>query len=305
DIPLIAAAASNMLYTRPDGEILPVDKRAAAAYHQIAPDYLKTFGIPIVAGREFDEHDIAGNQNVMLISQAGARKVFGNENPIGKTLLLSSAGTPVEIIGVVGDVRTRSIAKPDEVEFYRPWAQENFQFAVIAVRSTLREDAVTKLVQSALNTVDPGLAIAIPQSMDRIVAQALGQARLMMWLLGIFAGAALLLATVGIYGAVAYTVEQRTGEIGVHMALGAQTLDVLRLVVNQGMRPVIFGLVVGLAAVLALGRLIASQLYQTSASNPIVLTATMAILGFAALLACLIPARRATLVDPIQALRLE
>ena len=110
DIPLIAAAGSNMLYTRPDGEILPVDKRAAAAGHDIAPDYLKTFGIPILAGRDFDEHDVADHQNVMLISQAGARKVFGNENPIGKTLLVSSASTPVEIIGVVGDVRSRLIA---------------------------------------------------------------------------------------------------------------------------------------------------------------------------------------------------
>src|SRR5204863_1489472 len=141
--------------------------------------------------------------------------------------------------------------------------------------------------------------------MEKIVAQALGQAQLMMWLLGIFAGAALLLATVGIYGAVAYTVEQRTGEIGVRMALGAQTIDVLRLIVNQGMRPVIFGLVVGLAAALALGRLLISQLYQISAHNPLVLIATIAILGAAALVACLIPARRATLVDPIQALRTE
>src|SRR5438067_4028508 len=149
------------------------------------------------------------------------------------------------------------------------------------------------------------MAIAIPQSMENIVAQALGQARLMTWLLGIFAGAALLLATVGIYGAVAYTVEQRTGEIGVRMALGAQTIDVLRLVVKQGMRPVIFGLVVGLAAALALGRLIASQLYQTSAHNPLLLAATMSILGLAALLACLLPARRAALVDPIHALRIE
>jgi predicted permease len=305
DIPLIAAAGSNMLYTRPDGEILPVDKRAAAAGHDIAPDYLKTFGIPILAGRDFDEHDVADHQNVMLISQAGARKVFGNENPIGKTLLVSSASTPVEIVGVVGDVRSRLIAKSNDVEIYRPWAQENFPFAVIAVRSNLREDKATKVVQSSLNTVDAGLAIAIPQSMDKIVAQALGQARLMTWLLGIFAGTALLLATVGIYGAVAYTVEQRTGEIGVRMALGAQTKDILRLIVSQGMRPVVLGLVTGLAAALALGRLITSQLYQTSANNPLLLAVTMSILGLAALFACVFPARRAAMLDPVQALRTE
>jgi ABC-type antimicrobial peptide transport system permease subunit len=169
----------------------------------------------------------------------------------------------------------------------------------------LKTDAVTKLVQATLNTIDPTLAIAQPQSMDTVVAQALGQARLMMWLLGIFAGVALLLATVGIYGAVAYTVEQRTGEIGVRMALGAQTMDILRLVVNQGMRPVIFGLVVGLAAAIALGRLLTSQLYQISAHNPLVLSATVAILGLAALLACLFPARRASLVNPVEALRAE
>src|SRR5206468_2451959 len=153
-------------------------------------------------------------------------KIFGNENPIGKTLLVSSASTPVEIIGVVGDVRSRLIAKSNDVEIYRPWAQENFPFAVIAVRSNLREDAATKVVQSSLNTVDAGLAIAIPQSMDKIVAQALG-------------------------------------------------------------------------------RLITSQLYQTSANNPLLLAATMSILGFAALFACVFPARRAAMLDPVQALRTE
>src|SRR5204863_3714128 len=183
-------------------------------------------------------------------------------------LLVGSDSTPAEIVGIVGDVRTRKIAEPDDVELYRPWAQQSFSFLSIDVRSNLSVDAVTKLVRSALATVDPGLAIAIPQSMSDIVAQAVGQARLMMWLLGIFAGVALLLASIGIYGAVAYTVEQRTGEIGVRMALGAQTRDVLKLVVGQGMRPVVIGLVIGIAAAFALGRLIASQLFEVSAHNP-------------------------------------
>ncbi len=305
DIPLLAGAGSAMLYSRPDGEILPLDKRATAPSHDVAPDYFKTWGIPILAGRDFDQHDVTDHQNVVLISQAGAKKVFGNENPIGKILLVTSASTPVEIIGVVGDVRSRRVADPDDMEIYRPWAQENFPFAVVAVRSNSRVEAVTKLVQSALNTVDPALAIAIPQSMDTIVAQALGQARLMMWLLGIFSGTALLLAAVGIYGAVAYTVKQRTGEIGVRMALGAQTADVLRLVVKQGMTPVIIGLVIGLAAALALGRLLTAQLYEVSAHNPALLAATSVTLAIVALLACLIPARRASLVNPIEALRTE
>ena len=191
------------------------------------------------------------------------------------------------------------------MEFYRPWAQENFPFATVTVRTTLQTEAVTKLVQSALNTVNPGLAIAAPQTMEAVVAQALGQARLMTWLLGIFAGVALLLASIGIYGAVAYTVEQRTGEIGVRMALGAQTRDVLKLVVGQGMRPVVIGLVIGIAAAFVLGRLIASQLFEVSAHNPALLGGATVLLAVIALLACLLPARRAALVDPVQALRTE
>jgi len=128
DIPLLAGAGSQTLYSRADGEILPVDKRTAAASHDIAPDYFKTWGIPILAGRDIDQHDVADHQNVVLISQAGAKKVFGNENPIGKTLLVTSASTPVEIIGVVGDVRSRKVAEPNDMEFYVPGLQENFPY---------------------------------------------------------------------------------------------------------------------------------------------------------------------------------
>src|SRR5205809_4350247 len=141
--------------------------------------------------------------------------------------------------------------------------------------------------------------------MSAIVAQAVGQTRLMMWVLGIFAGVALLLASIGIYGAVAYTVEQRTGEIGVRIALGAQARDVLRLVVNQGMKPVLIGLGIGIGLVFAVGRLIASQLYQVSAYDPVLLGGATVLLAATALMACLLPARRATRVDPILALRTE
>jgi putative ABC transport system permease protein len=303
DIPL--NGGNRTLYARADRDVPPMEKRASAPSHDIAPDYFKTWGIQLLAGREFNEHDTADAQKVCLISQAGAKKVFPNENPIGKTLLVTSLGVPCEIVGIVGDVRSIRVAEAPGMEFYRPWAQENFPFVNVAVRSNLKVDAVTKLVQSALTKVNPGLAIAVPQSMDAVVAQALGQARLMMWLLGIFAGVALLLASIGIYGAVAYTVEQRTGEIGVRMALGAQTRDVLRLVVSQGMKPVFIGLAIGITSAFALGRLITSQLYDVSAHNPALLAGSTLLLATTALVACLLPARRAAHVDPIQALRAE
>jgi putative ABC transport system permease protein len=293
------------LYTRADGNVPPVAERLGAPSNDIMPGWLRTLGIPLLAGRDFNQQDMADHPNVILISATGAKTVFGNENPIGKTLLVTSGSVPVEIVGVVGDVRSARLDQKNDMEFYRPFAQENFPFLTITVRSPLPADSVTKSVQAVLKTIDPGLALIQPQPVSEIMTQALGQAKLMMVLLGVFAGVALLLATVGIYGAVAYTVEQRTSEIGVRMALGAQTMDVLRLVVSQGMMPVLFGLAVGLAAALALGRLIAAQLYQVSAHSPVLLTGTIVILGAAALLACLFPARRASRLNPVIALRSE
>ena len=296
---------NQTLYARGDRDLPPLEQRANAPSHDAAPDFFKTWRIPILAGREFNEHDTADSQRVVLISQTGAKKVFPGENPIGKTLLVTSAATPCEIVGIVGDIRSQRIKQEPGMEFYLPWSQDNFPFVNVAVLSPLKTEAVTKLVQSALSKVNPGLAIAIPQSMDAIVAQALGQARLMMILLGLFAGVALLLAAVGIYGAVAYSVAQRTGEIGVRIALGAQAADVLRLILIQGLMPVVIGLGIGITVALALGRLLRTQLYQVSPHNPALLLTTAIVLGLVALSACLFPARRATQVDPIQALRTE
>jgi ABC-type antimicrobial peptide transport system permease subunit len=220
-------------------------------------------------------------------------------------LLITDGSVPVEIVGVVGDVRSAQLNQANNMEFYRPFAQENFPFPTIVVRSPLSPETITRSVKTALRGIDPSLALIWPQPFSEIMAQALGQAKLMMVLLGVFAGVALLLATVGIYGAVAYSVEQRTGEIGVRMALGAQTRDVLRLIINQGMKPVVIGLAIGLVAAFALGRLIASQLFEVSAHNPALLAGAALLLAVTALIACLLPARRATLVDPVQALRTE
>ena len=133
DIPLNGAGLT--LYTRGDAAIPPVDQRPSAPGHDVAPGFFKTWGIPIITGRDFDEHDVAGHQNVLLISEAGAKKVFPNANPIGKTLLVTSAGTPAVIIGVVGDVRSQRVAEAPRMEFYQPWAQDNFPFVAITVRS--------------------------------------------------------------------------------------------------------------------------------------------------------------------------
>jgi putative ABC transport system permease protein len=296
---------SRTYYARPDGNPPPVNQRPVAPNSAVSPGYFRAFGIPLIAGRDIDERDRADRPKVMLISQAGAKKIFPGEDPIGRVLLLGGAQERVEIIGVVGDVRSMQLTQTNDAEFYRSWLQEPSPRFRLAIRGRAAPDEIMRSARRTMTGLDAGLPIFNTATMSDLVVQAIGQQRLMMTLLAVFAGTALLLATVGIYGAVAYTVEQRTGEIGVRMALGAQTQDVLRLVVRQGMNPVILGLIIGLAGTFAVGRLLAAQLYQISPQNPFLLCATAVVLAIAGLLACLIPARRATLVDPIEALRTE
>ncbi|MEP6686162.1 MAG: ADOP family duplicated permease, partial [Verrucomicrobiota bacterium] len=301
--------SSRSPYARVDGNPLPVNQRPLGLTRSVSPGYLKTFGIALIAGRDFDERDGLEKPLVVIVSKSAAQRIFpGGEDPIGKRIFFgtdNNTGLPAEVVGIVGDVRSLRLDRPNDVEFYRPWAQRTLPFMTVTVRSGFKSEAAARSVKDALGKIDPGLPIIQPNTMDEIIDQSLGQRRLTMTLLGLFAGIALVLAMVGIYGAVAYTVEQRTGEIGVRMALGAQTADVLRLVVKQGMAPVVIGLVAGLAAALALGRLLTAQLYEVSAHNPALLAGTSALLGIVALLACLIPARRASQVNPIEALRTD
>ena len=292
---------SRTYYARPDRNPPPVPQRPIAPNHSVSPGYFRTLGIPLIAGRDIDERDTLDRPKVMLISKAGAAKIFPGENPIGKEFLLGGAQERVEIVGVVGDVRSLQLTRLNDAEFYRPWAQEASPYLRLAVRASGKTDDTLKTVRAVLDRIDSGRPIFNTGTLAENVEGAVGQQRMMMTLLASFAGIALVLATIGIYGAVAYTVAQRTGEIGVRMALGAQTMDVLRLVIAQGMKPVLFGLIAGLAAALALGRLLTAQLYQTSPHNPLLLAATAGVLALAALLACLFPARRATLLNPVQA----
>lgn len=299
---------SSSPYARIDGNPPPVNQRPLGRNHSVGIGFFKTFGIPLLAGRAFDERDGIDKPNVVMISKSAAKKLFPNEDPIGKQMYFGTdngIGQINEVIGVVGDIRSQRLDRANDVEFYRPWAQRTLPFAALAIRTPLKPEAAASLVRSVLNKLDPGMPVIQPTTMDKVVSQSLGQQRLTMTLLGAFAAVALVLAAVGIYGAVAYTVEQRTGEIGVRMALGAQTMDVLRLVVRQGMAPVFIGLALGIAAAFAGGRLLSTQLYQVSATNPAFLAGVAVMLAFVALLACLFPARRASLVNPIQALRAE
>jgi putative ABC transport system permease protein len=285
-----------------------VNKRPLGLTRSVSPGYFQTLQIPLLSGRDFNERDTAESPLVVLLSNSTAKKIFPNENPIGHQIYFGTdngTGLVVEVIGVVGDVRSLQLAKTNDVEFYRPWPQRSFAFFNLMVRSATKPEATANIVRQTLDQIDRDMPILQPSTLDQLVTQSLGEQRLTMGLLGVFAGVALLLAVVGIYAAVAYTVEQRTAEIGVRMALGAQVNDVLRLVVRQGMSPVVIGLALGLLATFGAGRLIAAQLYQVSPNNPMLIATAVSALAVAALLACLIPARRATLVNPIEALRTE
>ena len=292
----------------------PVESQSeapSALSYIISPDYLRAMSIPLLKGRDFNERDTAATPRVALINETLARRFFAGEDPVGRRLVISSFAdldkpATCEIVGVVGDVKHDGLDAEAEAEYYLPHQQATLPFMTLVIRGT--NDKPTTLVagaRAAVAQLDKDLPITDIKPMNEWLAASVAPRRFNMLLLGGFALLALCLATVGIYGVMAYTVAQRTHEIGIRLALGAQARDVLRLVVGQGMLLTLAGVVMGLCGALALTRVLATLLFGVTATDPFVFAGVTLLLGLVALIACLVPARRATRVDPMIALRHE
>ncbi|HEV2915197.1 MAG TPA: ABC transporter permease [Pyrinomonadaceae bacterium] len=291
----------------PDGRPLTPAESINAAYIVATPGYFRTMKIPLAAGRSFTERDTDEATKVVVVNETLARRVFPGESAVGKRIRVwRDEDFAREIIGVVGD--TKSFALDDEPapQMYVPHAQDTGWGGMsLVVRTTTQPTALTSAVRAAVLSIDKDQPVFNIKTMEDVAAASVANRRIAMFLLSVFAGLALLLAALGVYGVISYSIAQRTHEIGLRMALGAQRRDVMKLILRQGMGLVLVGIVIGLVAAFALTRVMASLLYEVSATDPLTFTVVALILGTVALLACLIPARRAMKVDPMVALRYE
>jgi putative ABC transport system permease protein len=275
-----------------------------ADVRNVNQDYFRAMRIPLRKGRNFTEAEVRENAKVVLISDELARLCFAGEDPLGKRLFLGSIGKELfEIIGIVGDVRHRGLESGLRQTIYFPSLR--LGYANLAIRTTNDPVSLAAAVRREVAAIDPNQPVADIKTMERWVSESVAQPRFRTLLLGLFSGAALLLAMVGIYGVMSYAVSQRVHELGVRMALGARAGDVLRLVIKQGMRLALAGVAIGLAAAFALTRLIKDLLFGVRATDPLTFATIALLLTGVALVACYLPARRATKVDPLVALRHE
>jgi predicted permease len=288
------------------------------------PGYLKAMDIPLLRGRYIGRQDMHRGSHVVVIDEVMARTVFPHEDPLGKSIVVADLSgdlgpelaAPMEIVGIVGHVNHWGLDSDATArvrsELYLPLSQIPDQFmkgvagsSFFVVRTGTDPLATLPAVRGAVLEAGNDQPVFGVRTMDQIVSASIADRRFSMLLLGIFAGLALLLAAVGIYGVISYTVAQRTREIGIRMALGAGQTDVLKVVIAQGMLPVLAGLAIGLAASFGLTRLMAGMLYGVNAGDPVTFIGVALLLAAVALIATLVPARRATRVAPVVALRCE
>ncbi len=265
--------------------------------------YLKTMRIPVLSGRNFDPHDDAKTEKVMLINETMARRTLAGKNPVGQILVTS--GNEFRVIGVVGNVRHSALEEEAGQEMYLLGAQQGWSSEELVVRTKGSLKSLVPAVRAALREIDPKMPAGEFRSLEQIVDQAVSPKRLITLLLGLFSFFALLLAAIGIYGVISYSVTQRTSELGIRLALGATHSEILKLVIVRGMMPVALGMFLGLVSSLLLTRVLQSLLFGVSATDPMTFAAYSLLLATVGLVACWVPARSAAKLDPMVALRYE
>jgi putative ABC transport system permease protein len=284
----------------------PLGQEPVTDVRVIAHNYLQAMGVPLLRGRLFHEQDAADAKNRIIINETMAGRHWPGEDPIGRRVKISwNDDREDEVIGVVGDVKHDGLGVEPRAMIYWPYRRNPYGSMTIAVRASADPRTIVNSVVGIIRQQDPALAVADIRTMDEVVAESVAQQRLTMLLLAVFAGAALLLAAVGIYGVIAYAVTQRTQEIGIRMALGAQRHDVVRMVVGQAAFLAAAGIAIGAAGALVLTRFMKGLLFEVEASDPMTFLVVAATLGIVALVASYIPSMRAARVDPVIALRAE
>jgi len=286
------------------------EQRQSADYRVVSPDYYRLMGIPLLKGRNFNQQDVEGQPSVAIINETMARRFWGDADPVGQRfqLYIGNAGPfPQTIIGVVRDARqiAPNQAVEPEMNFAMSQAAGAFRRMNLIVRTKVEPTSLVETIRQQVWQLDKQLPMYSVSTMRESVDSSISSERFALWLLALFAGIALLLALIGIYGVIAYTVSQRTREIGIRLALGATSQDILKMILGQGIRLAIIGVAAGLAGAFALTRLMESLLFEVSATDPFTFVGVSLLLVLIALAACYIPARRATRVEPNEALRYE
>ena len=305
-LPMDHQGQANFSFSIVGNPPLPPGKSTNANYSTVSPEFFRVMRIPLLRGRFFSEQDSAANPNVAIISDALARRYFPNEDPIGRQMKFGfppNGNISREIVGVVGDVRDVALSQKPGPIMYVPFAQAPLYGGEVVVRTSLSESSVAAAIGESVHSIDKDLPVTDVGSYPDALGQSVARERFRTFLLGAFSAIALLLAAVGIFGVISYSVARRTHEIGIRVALGAQRRDVLHLILGQGTKLALLGLGIGVVLALLLTRWIASLLYEVSATDPLTFGIVAIVLLGVAVIACYIPARRAMRVDPMIALR--
>lgn len=305
-VPLGFSASGKSMVTIEGREPSREEMPTMIGNNVVGQKYFQTMEIPIVKGRDFDAHDTKGATNVVIINETAVRRLWPNADAIGKRFSLNGTRGPyLEVIGVAKDSKYESLGESPQPHLYQPALQEYYAKMYLVVRTTSNQSTLIGPIRQQLLEMDSKLPITEIGTLSDQVSRSLFPARAAAWLLGSFGALALILAAVGLYGMLSYSVSQRKQEIGIRMALGAEPRAVVTLVLREGMRLVLIGMAIGLALALAATRLLSNFVFGVSASDPLTFTMVPLVLTFVALVACYIPALRATRVDPIIALRTE